>query len=149
MYRSIILENRYCYVTKGYPLPFYPKYFFMFCIAFLFWKLPQSPLIGKTCGLYDSFQNKQFFLIECTARNFTSLSSFHATSNIRCHMKSSCDSISCCVYIAEIKRHALVNFELDVCDHTVNGSIEQLQVSTDLMNYVWGESIKWLIYNCR
>ena len=148
MYRSIILENRYFYVTKGYPLPFYPKYFFMFCIAFIFWKLSQYPLIGKTCGLLDSFQNEIFFLIECTARNFTSLGSFDS-SKISCHMKSSCDSISCCVYIAEIMRHALVNFELDVCDHTMNGSIEQLRVSTDLMNYVWGESNIWLIYNCR
>lgn len=81
----------------------------------------------------------EFSFLDCPLIPISSLGSITDPNKVRCHLRSGCDYMSCCVYMTEVKRHVRVDLGLDVCNHTLSGSIDNLAVSTDLMDYNWGE----------
>lgn len=81
----------------------------------------------------------EFPFLDCPLIPISSLGSITDPNKVRCHLRSGCDYMSCCVYMTEVKRHVRVDLGLDVCNHTLSGSIDNLSVSTDLMDYNWGE----------
>lgn len=55
-----------------------------------------------------------------------------------CHVSSSCDRLTCCVYIAPIKRHAQVALVLNTCSYGMEAEIDNLRITRNLFSYKWG-----------
>ena len=73
---------------------------------------------------------------ECPSATVGTISNPNA---IRCHMTSSCDQISCCIYLAPVKRHIEVVTKFNFCGYKLEARIDKLKDTTDLLDYVWGK----------
>lgn len=78
------------------------------------------------------------FFSECPNIPTSALGSIAKPAEVRCHVTSSCDQISCCVYLAPVKRHIEVQTRFNFCGYKVDASIDKLKDTTDLLDYVWG-----------
>lgn len=58
---------------------------------------------------------------------------------VRCHIPSSCDRISCCVYIPEVQRHAKLELNMDTCNYQMEGAIDNLRYTYGLFDYTFGK----------
>ena len=63
---------------------------------------------------------------------------------VRCHIPSSCDRISCCVYIPEVQRHAKLELNMDTCNYQMEGAIDNLRYTYGLFDYTFGKPL-WII----
>ncbi|XP_056006426.1 uncharacterized protein LOC130050400 [Ostrea edulis] len=61
-------------------------------------------------------------------------------AEIRCHIASSCDQISCCMYLAPVKRHVETVTKFNFCRYKMEARIDKLKDTTDLLDYSWGSS---------
>ncbi|XP_062576732.1 uncharacterized protein LOC134238620, partial [Saccostrea cucullata] len=59
-------------------------------------------------------------------------------NQVLCHVPSTCDRVSCCVYIAPVQRHAEVELVLNTCSYQMEASIDNLKISLNLFTYAWG-----------
>ena len=73
---------------------------------------------------------------ECPSATVGTISNPNA---IRCHMTSSCDQISCCIYLAPVKRHVEVVTKFNFCGYKMEARIDKLKDTLDLLDYVWGK----------
>ncbi|XP_062581277.1 uncharacterized protein LOC134243073, partial [Saccostrea cucullata] len=55
-----------------------------------------------------------------------------------CHIPSTCDRVSCCVYIAPVQRHTEVKLLVNTCSYQMEALIDNLKISRNLFTYTWG-----------
>lgn len=81
-----------------------------------------------------------FFPAECTSFPNDTVSNITDTNKVRCHIPSSCDRVTCCVYVQEVHRHAKLELNMDTCNYQMEGAIDNLRNTYALFDYSWG---KW------
>ena len=87
---------------------------------------------------------KSFPYTECESLSNYTLPAITHKDQVLCHISSSCDQVSCCVYMAPVRRHARVDLVVNTCNYQMEAVIDNLRFTRNLFTYTWGK-----IYNLK
>nr|XP_022295052.1 uncharacterized protein LOC111105175 [Crassostrea virginica] len=75
---------------------------------------------------------------ECESLSNYTLPAIPHKDKVLCHIPSSCDQVSCCVYMAPVRRHARVDLVVNTCSYQMEAVIDNLRFTRSLFTYTWG-----------
>ena len=76
---------------------------------------------------------------ECESLSNYTLPAIPHKDKVLCHIPSSCDQVSCCVYMAPVRRHARVDLVVNTCSYQMEAVIDNLRFTRSLFTYTWGK----------
>ena len=76
---------------------------------------------------------------ECESLSNYTLPAIPHKDKVLCQIPSSCDQVSCCVYMAPVRRHARVDLVVNTCSYQMEAVIDNLRFTRSLFTYTWGK----------
>ncbi|XP_067658325.1 uncharacterized protein [Haliotis asinina] len=58
---------------------------------------------------------------------------------VNCHLDTDCKAVECCLESKTLGKTIQVSFNIDMCNHYIEGSIEQFMFKVNMPDYRWGE----------
>ncbi|XP_062582876.1 uncharacterized protein LOC134244633, partial [Saccostrea cucullata] len=58
-------------------------------------------------------------------------------NEVLCHILSTCDRVSCCVYIAPVQRHVEMKLILNTCSYQLEAMLDNVKITRNMFKYTW------------
>ncbi|KAK3101936.1 hypothetical protein FSP39_007496 [Pinctada imbricata] len=92
----------------------------------------------ESCSHTDSTYSRagvNNWINDCASISNSSLGSLGSTT--KCYIPTACNSVSCCMYIPDLRRHLQARISMETCRFYMRATLEDLTDVKDLFPYTW------------